>query len=180
MRYAICGVEKIAQLNTSMEYGDESRSDRPLERTHSDDYIPRNRMNFAVSLFREGMCAEACGILAFPDETWKLLKDKHHAEGPLPIIPETTSQSMSLNDDFDVYNILKPFPKGTAAGPSGLRVQHLLDAASIPIPTAICSLLRRVVHLLDSGNVPQEVSHFMAGGSLTALSKLKPGCAPDK
>ena len=30
-----------------------------------------------------------------------------------------------------------------------------------------------------SGKVPQEVSRFMAGGSLTALSKLKPGCAPD-
>ena len=30
-----------------------------------------------------------------------------------------------------------------------------------------------------SGKVSQEVSRFMAGGSLTALSKLKPGCAPD-
>ena len=58
-------------------------------------------------------------------------------------------------------------------------MQHLLDAASIPFPTTICSLLRRVVNLLVSGKVPQEVSLFMAGGSLTALSKLKPGCAPD-
>ena len=97
------------------------------------------------------------------------LKDKH-PEGPLPIIPETTSQSILLNDDFDVYNILKSFQKGTAAGPSGLRVLHLLDAASIPLPTTICSLLRKVVHLLVSRKVPQEVSHFMGGGSLTALS----------
>ena len=151
---------------------------------HSDDSIPRNLINFAVSLSREGMFAKACRILASSglapnsDDTWKLLKDKH-PEGPLPIIPETTSQSISLNEDFDVYNILKSFPKGTAAGPSGLRVQHLLDAASIPLPTTICSLLRRVVNLLVSGKVPQEVSRFMAGGSLTALSKLKPGCAPD-
>ena len=58
-------------------------------------------------------------------------------------------------------------------------MQHLLDAASIPLPTTIGSLLRRVVNLLVSGKVPQEVSLFMAGGSLTALSKLKPGCAPD-
>ena len=76
--------------------------------------------------------------------------------------------------------IIIPFPKGTAAGPSGLRVQHLLDVASIPLPgMTICSLLRRVVNLLVSGKVPQEVYRFMAGGSLTALSKLKPGCAPD-
>ena len=67
--------------------------------------------------------------------------------------------------------IIKSFPKGTAAGPSGLRVQHLLDVASIPLPTTICSLLSRVVNLLVSGKVPQEVSRFMAGGSLTALSK---------
>ncbi|KAL5503030.1 hypothetical protein EMCRGX_G009913 [Ephydatia muelleri] len=39
--------------------------------------------------------------------------------------------------------------------------------------------LNRVVNLLVSGKVPQEVSRFMAGGSLTALSKLKPGCALD-
>ena len=158
----------------------------PLARTNSDDSVPRNLIDFAVSLSHEGMFAKACRILVSSglapnnEDTWKLLKDKH-PEGPLPIIPETTSaQSIFLNDDFDVYNILKSFPKGTAAGPSGLRVQHLLDAASIPLPTTICSLLlRRVVNLLVSGKVPQEVSLFMAGGSLTALSKLKPGCAPD-
>eukprot|EP00731_Ephydatia_muelleri_P002838 Em0001g2838a len=140
---------------------------------------------YIFSLSHEGMFAKACRILVSSglapnnEDTWKLIREKH-PEGPLPIIPETTSaQSISLNDDFDVYNILKSFPKGTAAGPSGLRVQHLLDAASIPLPTTIGSLLRRVVNLLVSGKVSQEVSLFMAGGSLTALSKVKPGCAPD-
>ena len=143
-------------------------------RTNSDDSVPRNLIDFAVSLSHEGMFAKACRILVSSglapnnEDTWKLLREKH-PEGPLPIIPETTSaQSISLNDDFEVYNILKSFPKGTAAGPSGLRVQHLLDAASIPLPTTICSLLRRVVNLLVSGKVPQEVSLFTAGGSLTA------------
>ena len=157
----------------------------PLARTNSDDSVPRNLIDFAVSLSHEGMFAKACRILVSSglasnnEDMWKLIREKQ-PEGPLPIIPETTSaQSISLNDDFDVYNILKSFPKGTAAGPSGLRVQHLLDAASIPLPTIIGSLLRRIVNLLVSGKVPQEVSLFMAGGSLTALSKLKPGCAPD-
>ena len=75
-----------------------------------------------------------------------------------------------------LFNLFRRVP---AAGPSGLRVQHLLDVASIPLPITICSLLSRVVNLLVSGKVPQEVSRFMAGGSLTALSKLKPGCALD-
>ena len=46
-------------------------------------------------------------------------------------------------------------------------------------PRLFVPLLRRVVNLLVSGKVPLEASLFMAGGSLTALSKLKPGCAPD-
>ena len=112
----------------------------PLAQTNSDDSVPRNLIDFAVSLSHEGMFAKACRILVSSglapnnEDTWKLIREKH-PEGPLPIIPETTSaQSISLNDDFDVYNILKSFPKGTAAGPSGLRVQHLLDADSIPLP----------------------------------------------
>ena len=99
----------------------------PLARTNSDDSVPRNLIDFAVSLSHEGMFAKACRILVSSglapnnEDTWKLIREKH-PEGPLPIIPETTSaQSISLNDDFDVYNILKSFPKGTAAGPSGLK-----------------------------------------------------------
>ncbi|KAL5517537.1 hypothetical protein EMCRGX_G003096 [Ephydatia muelleri] len=67
--------------------------------------------------------------------------------------------------------ILHSFPKDTAAGPSGLRIQHLLDAATIPLPTSICSALRDVVNLMASGNVPSQVSTYLAGGSLTALNK---------
>ena len=58
-------------------------------------------------------------------------------------------------------------------------MQHLIDAAAISLPTTIFSLLRRVVNLLVCGKVPQEVSRFMAGGSLTALNKLKPVYAQD-
>ena len=55
---------------------------------------------------------------------------------------------------LDVFNILKSFPKGTAAGLSGLQVQYLIDAAPIPLLTPICSLLRRVINVLVSGKVP--------------------------
>ena len=84
----------------------------PLARTNSDDSVPRNLIDFAVSLSHEGMFAKACRILVSSglapnnEDTWKPLRE-NHPEGPLPIIPETTSaQSISLNDDFDVYNIL--------------------------------------------------------------------------
>ena len=88
------------------------RATGPLERSHSDDSISRNVIDFAVLLSHDGMFVKACGILVSSglapncDDTWKLLRDKH-PEGPLPMIPETTSPSISLKDDFDVYNILK-------------------------------------------------------------------------
>eukprot|EP00731_Ephydatia_muelleri_P033594 Em0033g10a len=63
----------------------------------------------------------------------------------------------------------------TACGPSGLRIQHLLDAAQVHLPTPICSSLRGVVDILASGRAPVSVSKFLAGGSLTALVKNKEG-----
>ena len=67
--------------------------------------------------------------------------------------------------------ILRSFPKITACGPSGLRIQHLLDAAEVPLQFPICSSLRDLVNLLASGSVPVLVSKYLAGGSLTALMK---------
>ena len=75
--------------------------------------------------------------------------------------------------------ILKSFSKATACGPSGLRIQHLLNAAEVPLPPPIGALLRDVVNLLASGKVAVSVSKFLAGGSLTALDKNKPDGLPD-
>ncbi|KAL5497162.1 hypothetical protein EMCRGX_G013586 [Ephydatia muelleri] len=98
------------------------------------------------------------------------------------LMKKATSSIVNYNyrGHGDIINGYFIYQIGKAAGPSGLQVQHLLDVASVPLPTTICSLLRRVVNLRVSEKVPQEVSRFMAGGSLTTISKLKPGCAPDK
>eukprot|EP00731_Ephydatia_muelleri_P001362 Em0001g1362a len=40
-------------------------------------------------------------------------------------------------------------------------------------------LPKDLVNLLSSGKAPTSVSTFLAGGSLTALNKFKPGCLPD-
>eukprot|EP00731_Ephydatia_muelleri_P021888 Em0014g479a len=67
---------------------------------------------------------------------------------------------------FDILYVLRSFPKGSGAGPSCLSAQHLLDAASIPLPTPIASSLRSVVNLLVSGKVPLPVSVFLAGDTI--------------
>ena len=109
------------------------------------------------------------------DATWQLLLSKH----PTCVAPQVTSIPISIEPDFDILGALRSFPKGTAAGPSGLRVQHLLDVANIPLPTSICSFLRDIVTLLASGKAPPLVSKYLAGGNLTALNKLKEGSAHD-
>ena len=71
-------------------------------------------------------------------------------------------------------DILRSFPKLTAAGPSGLRIQHLIDAAEVPLQTPLLQTLRAVVNLLISGCAPMDAI-FLAGGNLTALNKPTPG-----
>ena len=75
--------------------------------------------------------------------------------------------------------VLNSFPKDTACGPSGLRIQHLIDAAEVPLQLPITSSIIEIVNLLASGQVPSQVAKYLAGGSLIALEKHKPDCPPD-
>eukprot|EP00731_Ephydatia_muelleri_P016202 Em0009g626a len=85
------------------------------------------------------------GIAPNNDTTWQLLKSKHPS-CPTPVPPVVHTTPVSLEPDFNIIAILQSYPKDTAAGPSGLRVQHLLDVISIPLHTPICSSLRQVSH----------------------------------
>eukprot|EP00731_Ephydatia_muelleri_P009749 Em0005g335a len=84
-----------------------------------------------------------------------------------------------LPPDFDIMALLHSFPKDTACGPSGLHIQHLIEASEVPLQFPICAVLRVVVNLLISGKVPVQVARFLAGDNLVALEKNKPNCPPD-
>ena len=127
------------------------------------------------------MFGKACNILLSAglapnnDATWQLLLSKQPSCPP-PFVPQVSSTPISVEPDFNILGALRSFPKGTAAGPLGLRVQHLLDAASIiPLPTSTCSSLRDIASLLASCKVPLLVSKYLAYGNLTALNNLKEG-----
>ena len=144
----------------------------------------RRVINSAVSLGRSGLTGKACrmllssGIAPNNDTTWRLLQAKHPACPP-PVTPNATSEPVTLGPTFKILKILRSFPKGTSAGPSGLSVQHLLDAASIPLHTSIGDSLKGIVNLMASGKVPEPVATFLAGGRLIALNKGKEGNPPD-
>ena len=93
--------------------------------------------------------------------------------------PNVTSEPVTLSPAFNILPILRSFPKGTSVGPSGLSVQHLLDAASVPLHTPIGTSLKAILNLLASGKVPVHVSTFLAGGKLFALNKSKKGSPLD-
>ena len=95
----------------------------------------------AVSPGRCGMwgkLAASCNLAPNNDQTRQLLKAKHPS-CPTPVTPVAHTAPVSLEPDF---NIMRSSSKDTAAGPSELRVQHLLDVVSTPLPTPISSSLR--------------------------------------
>ena len=153
----------------------------------SHDQAARDKQDlvtYAVSLGRAGLFGKACkaleskGLAPNNDATWGLLQSKHPSCPP-PAAPSSSAHPISIGPDFDILSILRSFPKGTAAGPSGLRIQHLLDAALTPLPTSICATLKDTINLLASGKAPPLVARFLAGGRLIALNKLKDGSLPD-
>ncbi|KAL5493867.1 hypothetical protein EMCRGX_G015101 [Ephydatia muelleri] len=90
------------------------------------------------------------GIAPSNSTTLNLLQSKNPS-CPHPMIPDIASNPVTLGPSFDILHIMRSFTKGTSAGPSGLSIQHLLDAASVPLQTPICDSLKGVVNILASG-----------------------------
>ena len=120
------------------------------------------RLEYAISPAQDGLYSKACqvltssGIAPNTPETWKLLESKH-PQRPIPIQPMSSAVLVKISHYIDIMAILRSFPKLTAAGPSGMRVQHLLDAATVPLPSSISSSLWHVANLLAAGKAPKQL-----------------------
>ena len=92
----------------------------------------------AITLACDGLYSKACqtltssGIVNNSEETWRLLVAKH-PKSPLPVAPPSPpiTEDPIFPPNFNIIGIHQSFPKLTAAGPSGMRIQHLIDAAGI-------------------------------------------------
>ncbi|KAL5460331.1 hypothetical protein EMCRGX_G033776 [Ephydatia muelleri] len=118
-----------------------------------------------------------CGL---EPQTWNLLQQKH-PKCLIPTPPDITlpSGAPALPPEFNIMSALHSFPRNTACGPSGLHIQHLMDAAEVHLAISISSSLRALVNILASGKAPIPISRYLAGGSLTALIKDKEGLSLD-
>ena len=133
---------------------------------------PQKHIDSAISFAQKGLYSKACqrlvssGIAPNSSDTWKLLQSKHPS-GPIPSSSLVQSDPITLPASINLLGVMATFPKYTSPGPSGMRFQHLIDVASVPLPTSICSTLHHVVNLWAAGKVSQQVSKYMAGARET-------------
>ena len=67
---------------------------------------------------------------------------------------------------------------GSAAGPSGLRPQHLLDGVKSPLGESVVEQLVALVGILARGLAPSAIAPWFAGGALFAGAKSDGGVRP--
>ena len=119
-------------------------------------------LNYAIALTKEGSLGKACKVLtssgiAADESTFQLPLDKH-PQGLVQVHPASGATENNIVPlDFDLQSVLRSFPKASACSSSGLRIQHLLNASEVPLPTTICASLRELVNLLASGRAPAGV-----------------------
>ena len=155
------------------DHARKSNSKPPKEQTN--EY--NRKVRSAIFKVKEELLGKACkaltsyGIAPNTPATWSMLEQKH-PKGTIPPCPEVTlpSEGFTLPSDFDIISVLRHFPRDTACGPPGLRIQHLIEATEVHLPISTGSSLRAVVNILVhvGGRAPSDVAKFLAGGSLTA------------
>ncbi|KAL5505428.1 hypothetical protein EMCRGX_G006859 [Ephydatia muelleri] len=152
--------------------------------TQSKKVLPNKRVDSAIALAKDGLYSKACqmltsqGLAPDDDNTWNLLTSKH-PQGECPSNLPIPSTETVLTHDFNIVPVLRSFSKLTGAGPTGLRIQHLIDAAEVPLSCSILQSLKGVVNILAAGRAPPMIASFLAGGNLTALVKSKQGSSLD-
>ena len=111
--------------------------------TQSKKVLPNKRVDSAIALAKDGLYSKACqmltsqGLAPDDDNTWNLLISKH-PQGECPSNLPIPSTETVLPHDFNIVPVLRSFSKLTGAGPTGLHIQHLIDAAEVPLS---CSIL---------------------------------------
>ena len=129
----------------------------------------------------EGLDGKACsallskGLVTPTAEAARKMRALHPA-GALP--PCAAADSLALPPQLApalVEKTLRSFGPGTSPGPTGLRIQHLLDACTLSSKAAVIEQLTQVVSILARGQAPLEVAPDLAGAMLLASLKKQGG-----
>ena len=137
-----------------------------------------------IQMVVDGRLSAACASLISDalsetnEENLAKLLEKH----PPQDIPEDAPSPNGLEQlkvsPQIILKMLRAFPKGSAAGPTGSSATHILHAVQVNNQTLALDILTDFVNLLASGLAPPEVQPFLAGAYLIGLSKKDGGICP--
>ena len=140
-----------------------------------------------IELAADGQYSKAAKALVSPgplernEEIEKAMREKHPLAQEAPDLSDLAAPSRAQVPEFDsmlVKKMLKSFSRGTAAGPTGLRAQHLKDAVRSAHGDEATEQLTSIINLLARGDAPTLVAQHLAGASLMALQKPTGGIRP--
>jgi hypothetical protein len=121
------------------------------------------------------------GVAEITPEVILEMKAKHPEAEGLPKKPEEPLPAAVLIDGDVVIKQLKSFPKGTAPGADGLRVEHLKNML-VNVPAGVFQDLSAaytgVINTFISGRVPAVLSVVLCSAPITPLKKAKGGIRP--
>ena len=140
------------------------------------------RERAVVQAARQGRLSTAmartrsAGLAPASDATLATLRALHPAAEPPTIAKERRTEPADASPT-DVFKALRGLPKGTGAGPSGLRADHLRALTQVE-GVDVLQALTAVVNILRRGEAPPEIARHLAGASLVALPKPTGGVRP--
>ncbi|XP_055347987.1 uncharacterized protein LOC129595098 [Paramacrobiotus metropolitanus] len=115
-------------------------------------------------------------------DTLKELRAKHPEFAPPPVsVLNADTHVAPPVTAADVFAAIRSFPRGSAAGPDGLRPQHLIDIVGGKMDDhsgQFCESLAAVLNVVLEGKVPADIRPAFFGGKLLALRKKDGGLRP--
>ena len=140
----------------------------------------------AIVLASEGQYSRAIealtslGLAQCNEATLAEMKQKHPAPlGPTKI--PTTDVSPRTFSPTEVRKAVESFKRGAAAGPSGLRPEHLQTTIKVSPGNRgekAATALTKLVNILAKGSLPARVAPYFCGAKLHAAKKKDNGLRP--
>ena len=121
------------------------------------------------------------GIAEYTPATLAEMQSKHPAPfRPQPPLPSTDVPAQAFGGS-EVSKAALSFKKGTAAGPSGMRPEHLisvLKSNSATLAEKALVALTKLVNVMAAGKVPNQVRPYLCGARLHAGKKKDSSLRP--
>ena len=123
----------------------------------------------------------SCGLAEYSTESLAEMQRKHPVPTRAQPRPPATVMPPKSFTPSEVLAAALSFPKGSGAGPSGMRPEHfkaVLKNTSSALATKALAALSKVVNVMAAGKVPVQVRPFLCGARLVAGKKKDDSLRP--